>query len=167
MCDYVRARHHRSPSRSEVRRPGLHPPLPAVRINNNLLVWSSVSYPSRDRVDPFSSTLRRRRNMGELDRRSGIGFMRLETVQRNAENPQQRSLQENWDQLSQLHVPPIIDCRMREGEALCRVLRPKSYRTEPRCAPSTRSDHWHDHSCTDDNALSSELIRELLEGSGQ
>ncbi len=95
-------------------RPRLYPPLPAVRINNNLLVWSSVSYPSRDRVDSFSSTLRRRRNMGELDRRSGIGFMRLATGQRNAENQQQRSLQENFDQQSQLHVTPIIACRMRE-----------------------------------------------------
>ena len=55
-------------------REGLHPPRPAVRINNNLLLWSSVSYPSRDRADSFSSTLRRRRNMGELDRRSGIGL---------------------------------------------------------------------------------------------
>jgi len=44
--------------------------------------------------------------MGELDRRSGIGFMRLATVQRNAENQQQRSLQENWDQQSQLNVTP-------------------------------------------------------------
>ncbi len=87
-------------------RPGLHPPRPAVRINNNLLLWSSVSYPSRDRVDSFSSTLRRRRNMDELDRRSGIGFMRLATGERNAENQQQRSLQENWDQQSQLHVTP-------------------------------------------------------------
>jgi hypothetical protein len=78
----------------------------AVRINNNLLIWSSVSYPSRNRVDSFSSTLCRRREMGELDRRSGIGFMRLATVQRNAENEQQRSLQENWDQQSQLHVTP-------------------------------------------------------------
>src|ERR1700723_2303932 len=86
-------------------REGLHPPRPAVRINNNLLLWSSVSYPSRDRVDSFLSTLRRWRNMGELDRRSGIGFMRLATGQRNAENQQQRSLQENWDQ-SQLHVTP-------------------------------------------------------------
>jgi hypothetical protein len=44
--------------------------------------------------------------MGELDRRSGIGFMRLASVQRNAEYQQQRSLQENWDQQSQLHVTP-------------------------------------------------------------
>jgi len=44
--------------------------------------------------------------MGELVRRSGIGFMALATVQRNAENQQQRSLQENWDQQSQLHVTP-------------------------------------------------------------
>jgi hypothetical protein len=29
----------------------------------HLLVWSTVSYSSRDRVDSFSSTLRRRRNM--------------------------------------------------------------------------------------------------------
>src|SRR5580698_467977 len=88
-------------------RPRLHPPRSAVCINNNLLLWSSVSYPSRDRVDSFSSTLRRRRNMSELDRRSGIGFMRLATVQRNAESQQQRSLQENLDQQSQLHVTPL------------------------------------------------------------
>jgi hypothetical protein len=42
--------------------------------------------------------------MGELDRRCGIGFMRSATVQPNAENQQQRSLQENWGQQSQLHV---------------------------------------------------------------
>src|ERR1700746_2711368 len=82
-------------------RPGLHPPLPAVRINNNLLLRSSVSYTSRDRVDSFSSALRRRRYMGELDRRSGIGFMRLATDQRYAENQRQRSLQDILDQRSQ------------------------------------------------------------------
>jgi hypothetical protein len=77
---------------------GLHPPLPAVRIDHNLLLWSSVSDPPRDRIDSFSSTLRGGRNMCELDRRSGIGFMRLATAQHNAENHQQRSLQENWKQ---------------------------------------------------------------------
>src|SRR6266404_9485846 len=95
-------------------RPGLNPPLPAVRVNNNLLIWSSVSDPSRDRVESFSSTLRRRRNMVELDRRSGIGFMRLATVQRNAEN-QQQSLQENWGQQSQLHVSEQCQNRADHG----------------------------------------------------
>jgi hypothetical protein len=37
-------------------RPVLYRPRPAVRINNNLLLWSSISHPSRDRVDSFSST---------------------------------------------------------------------------------------------------------------
>src|SRR6266853_774116 len=109
MLQYVRLRAGAAPSTSVTirgKQPWLHPPLPAVRINNNLLIWSSVSYPSRNRVDSFSSTFRRRRNLGELDRRFGIGFMRLATVQRNAENQQQRSLQENWDQQSQLHVTP-------------------------------------------------------------
>src|SRR5258705_7228955 len=87
--------------------PGLHPPLPAARINYNLLLWSSVPDPSRDRVDSFSSTLRCRRNMGELDRRSGIVFMRLATIQRNAENQQQRSLQENWDEQSLSFAPNL------------------------------------------------------------
>src|ERR1700686_1714921 len=95
-------------------RPGLHPPLPAVRINDNLLLWSSVSDLSRDRVDSFSSTLRRRRNMGELDRRSGIDFMRLATVQRNAED-QLRSLQENSGQQSQLHVSEQCQNRVDYG----------------------------------------------------
>src|SRR6266403_1093501 len=58
-------------------RPGLHPPWPALRINNNLLLWSSVSYTTRDRVDSFSSTLRRRRNMGELDGWAGAAFLRM------------------------------------------------------------------------------------------
>jgi hypothetical protein len=66
-------------------------------MNNDLLVWSNDYYPSRDHVD---STLRRRRNMGELDRRSEIGVMRMATVQRNAINKRQQSLQENWDELS-------------------------------------------------------------------
>jgi hypothetical protein len=44
--------------------------------------------------------------MEERDRWSGIGFMRLATVQSNPENQQQRLLQENWAQLSQLHVTP-------------------------------------------------------------
>ena len=32
-------------------RPALHSPLPALRVNNNLPLWSSVSDPSSDRVD--------------------------------------------------------------------------------------------------------------------
>ena len=84
-------------------RPRLHPPWPAVRINNNLLLWLAVHDASRDRIDSFSSTLRRRRNMGELDRGRGIGFLRVATTQRNAENHQQRSLQETWNQQSLLH----------------------------------------------------------------
>src|SRR5258708_40166202 len=94
---------------------GLPPPLPAVRVNNNLLPCSSVSDPSRDRVDSFSPTLRRRRNMGEFDRRRGIGFMRLAAAQRNAEN-QQRSLKENWRQQSQFHVSE--HCQNRVDYAL-------------------------------------------------
>jgi hypothetical protein len=54
--------------------------LPAVRINNNLLLWSSVSDPSRDRVDPFSSALRRRRNMGELDGWASAAFLRMASL---------------------------------------------------------------------------------------
>ncbi len=83
----MRARHHRSPSRSEVRRPGLHPPWPAERINNNLLLWSSVSDPSRDRVDSFSSTLRRRRDMGELDGWASAAFLRMASLRCEAKGP--------------------------------------------------------------------------------
>src|SRR5271168_1830220 len=66
-------------------RPGLHPPWPAVRINNDLLIWSSVSDPSRDSVDSFSSALRRRRNMGELDGWAGAAFLRMASLTRNVE----------------------------------------------------------------------------------
>jgi hypothetical protein len=52
--------------------------------------------------------------MSELDRSSGIGFMRLATVQRNAEN-QQRSLQETWGQQSQLHVSEQCQNRVDYG----------------------------------------------------
>src|SRR5271169_783732 len=68
-------------------RPGLHPPLPAVRINNNLLLWSSVSDPSRDHVDSFSSTLRRRRNMGELDGWAGAAFLRMASLRCEPKDP--------------------------------------------------------------------------------
>jgi hypothetical protein len=66
-------------------RPGLHPPLPAVRINNNLLLWSSVADPSRDGVDSFSSTLRRRWNMGELNGWAGAAFLRMASLTCNVE----------------------------------------------------------------------------------
>src|SRR5271163_3933657 len=66
-------------------RPGLHPPWPAVRINNDLLIWSSVSDPSRDSVDSFSSALRRRRNMGELDGWAGAAFLRMASLTRKVE----------------------------------------------------------------------------------
>src|SRR5580692_7561680 len=71
---------------NEVIRPGLHPPLPAVRINNNLLLWPSVSDPSRDRVDSFSSTLRRRRNVGELDGWAGAAFLRMASLRCKAKD---------------------------------------------------------------------------------
>jgi hypothetical protein len=61
-------------------RPGLHPPWPTVRINNNPLLWSSVSYLPRDRVDSFSSTLRRGRNGGELDGWAGGAFLRMASL---------------------------------------------------------------------------------------
>src|SRR4029077_13934431 len=61
-------------------RPGLHPPLPAVRINNNLLLWSSVSDPSRDRVDSFPATLGCRRNPGELDGWAGAAFLGMASL---------------------------------------------------------------------------------------
>ncbi len=56
MCDYVRARHFRSPLRSEVSRQGLHPPLPAVRIDHNLLPRSSARDSAGDGIYPFSTT---------------------------------------------------------------------------------------------------------------
>ena len=141
MCDYVRARHHRSPLRSEVRRPGLHPPLPAVRINNNLLLWSSVSDPSRESIDSFSSTLCHRRNMGELDRRSGIGFMRLATVLQ-CRIPAAAIAARKLGPTVAVACDPTIDCRMREERGTLHGAWKKSYRTEPRCASSTRSAHW-------------------------
>jgi len=45
MLRYVRLRAGAAPSTSVTirgKRPWLHPPLPAVRINNNLLIWSSA-----------------------------------------------------------------------------------------------------------------------------
>jgi hypothetical protein len=68
-------------------RPGLHPPLSAVRVNNNLLLWSSVSDPTRDRVDSLSSTLRRRRNLGELDGWAGTAFVRMASLRREPKDP--------------------------------------------------------------------------------
>src|ERR1700722_2892141 len=92
--------------------PGLQPPLPAVRINDNPLLWSSVSDPSRDRVDSFPPTLRRRRNMRELDQRSGIGLWGLATVKRNGKSQQQRSLPKNGDQRSRLHLSKRYQSRV-------------------------------------------------------
>jgi hypothetical protein len=93
--------------------------------------------------------------------------MRLATVRRNAENQQQRSLQENWNQQSQLHVYPTIDCRIREvrGPAECfdRNLTALSPGVHLQRGPTT----GRIIPVADDNALSRELIRELLEGSGQ
>src|SRR6516165_10142399 len=67
-------------------RPRLHPPRPAVRIDNDLLSCASVSDAPRDRIDSLSSTLRRRRNLGELDRWTRAGLMRLAPVQHHTEN---------------------------------------------------------------------------------
>ena len=115
MCDYVRARHHRSPSRSEVRRPGLHPPWPAERINNNLLLWSSVSDPSRDRVDSFSSTLRRRRDMGELDGWASAAFLRMASLRCEAKDPNKDELpcqlfRRNTGHASRIAMSRVVPC---------------------------------------------------------
>jgi hypothetical protein len=80
------------------------------------VLWSSVSDPSRDRVDSF-----------------GIGFMRLATVPRNAENWQQRPLQENLDQQSQLHAPPTIHRRMREERHPAQCLEESLAHPSPVC----------------------------------
>src|SRR4029077_18567858 len=43
-------------------------------------LWPSVSDPSRDHVDCFSSTLRHRRNMCELDGWAGAAFLRIASL---------------------------------------------------------------------------------------
>jgi hypothetical protein len=64
--------------------------------NDDLLLWSSVSYGPE-----IVSTLSRPPCVaGGIWVKSGIGFMRLATIQRNAANQQQRSLQEKSDQQS-------------------------------------------------------------------
>jgi hypothetical protein len=55
-------------------------------INNNLLLWSSVSDPPRDRVDSFSS-LRRRRNMRELSGWAGAAFLGMASLRCKAKAP--------------------------------------------------------------------------------
>ncbi len=87
MCDYVRARHHRSPSRSEVRRPGLHPPRPTMRIDNDLLSRASVSDAPGNLVDSSWSTLRHRRDMGELDGWAGAAFLRMASLRCKTKAP--------------------------------------------------------------------------------
>ena len=51
-----------------------------MRINNNLLLWSSVSDPSRDRVDSFPATLGCRSNPGEVDRWAGAAFLGMASL---------------------------------------------------------------------------------------
>ena|SRR5580692_1716126 len=136
----MRARHYRSPSRSKVRqRPELHPRLPVVRINNNPLRWSSVSYLSRDSVDSLSSTLRRQRNMVNLiEGPKLVNRQLLSAMQKPAAEIAARKLGAT---VAVACDYIMIDCRCVSCEASCRVLRPKSYRTAPRCASSMRSDH--------------------------
>src|ERR1700733_5790665 len=65
---------------------------------------------------------------GELRRRSGMDIIRLTTVQRNARRRPWQSLQENWDQESQLHVPPS-NCRTRAVRGILQGAGTDSYRT--------------------------------------
>ena len=62
-------------------RPGLYPPLPGMRINNNLLPGTSVSDTSGDRIDPLSAALCRGWNLRKLDGRVDAGFPRLATLE--------------------------------------------------------------------------------------
>src|SRR6266404_1501813 len=118
MCDYVRARHHRSPSRSEVRRPGLHPPWPAVCINNNLLLWSSVSDALGDRVGPLPATLRGWRDLGGLDGWAGAAFLRMASLTckvetQNAENTDERTcqlLRRSTGHASRIATSRVVPC---------------------------------------------------------
>src|SRR6266478_3937793 len=56
------------------------PTRPGVCINNNLLLWSSVSDPSRDRVGPLPATLCGWRDLGELDGWAGASFLGVATM---------------------------------------------------------------------------------------
>src|SRR6266567_1094529 len=87
-------------------RPGLHPPWPAVRINNNLLSGASVSDAPRDSVDPLATALCRRRNLSELDRRCAVS--RTRTIsQGNAEPQQQNLLRRKRGNPSRSHAKPL------------------------------------------------------------
>jgi len=49
-------------------------------MNNNLLLWSSVSDPSRDRISSFPATLGCRRNPDELDGWAGAAFLGIASL---------------------------------------------------------------------------------------
>src|SRR5262249_3495105 len=67
-------------------RPWLHPPCPTPCVNNNLLSGVCPGDSSGDEINSFSATLRRGRDLAELDRRSSVGMSGLATIQRNTEN---------------------------------------------------------------------------------
>src|SRR6516164_6088450 len=75
-------------------RPRLDPPSPTVCIDNDLLPWACVAYSTGNRVHPLPATLRRGRNLAELDRRAGVGLTRLATGQAKAQNQPRGLLQQ-------------------------------------------------------------------------
>src|SRR6266851_1628913 len=92
-------------------RPGLHPPRPAVRINNDLLSGPRISDAARDSVDSLATTLCRRRDLGELDRWCTVSLARLAICQGNAEGQQQDLLRRQRGKASRSHAesPNAVD----------------------------------------------------------
>lgn len=63
--------------------PGLHPPRPAARIDHDGLPRPRTMDAARDAVHPFAAALKRGRNLGELDRRRRVLWLRMATAQRH------------------------------------------------------------------------------------
>src|SRR5262244_1289059 len=78
-------------------RPWLHPPCATPCVNNNPLSGVCTGDSSRDEINSFSATLRRGRDLAELDRRSSVGMSGLASVQRNTEKQHKRFVREDRD----------------------------------------------------------------------
>ena len=98
-----------------------------MRINNNLPLWSSVSDPSRDRVDSFPATLDCRGNPGELDGWA-VAFLGMASLRCKAKAPNKDERPCQLFRRNACHASRIASSRV----VLCEHVRPRNLKSDQR-----------------------------------
>lgn len=118
-------------------RPRLDPPWPTPGIDNNLLTGTRPRHAPRDGIHSFPSTLRRRRNFGELHRRLRGFLCRMTSAKENRESAKNQHFPAKigWSRMNR-HSPRTAK-KIGEANSLAKAI------LKTTSQPEGAARHWN------------------------